>query len=113
MEYRLILGNFTHVGGNTSSAVEQKHPTNAVNMLLLNLTTHVNPDVEKRPGVTHGQRACVSDAGSHVACPAYETCDVFKFQISSAYSLIVRSLENLPEHATLNIAFRDQIAESE
>ena len=30
------------------------------------------------------------------------------FQISVAYSIIVRSLENLPEHATLMIALRDQ-----
>jgi len=39
---------------------------------------------------------------------SYRTGDGLIFQISVAYSTIVRSLENLPEHATLMIAFRHQ-----
>jgi len=35
----------------------------------------------------------------------YRTGDGFKFQISRAYSMIVRSLENFPEQATLMMAF--------
>jgi len=34
------------------------------------------------------------------------------FQICSAYSRIVRSLENQPEHATLMMALRDQVSGS-
>jgi hypothetical protein len=40
------------------------------------------------------------------------TGDAFMFQIWSAYSWIVRSLENHPEHATLMMAFRDQVSGS-
>lgn len=42
----------------------------------------------------------------------YCTGERFKFQISLAYSLMVRSLENFPEQATLTIAVRAQASGS-
>ena len=43
---------------------------------------------------------------------AYFTGQGFAFHICSAYSVIVRSLENRPEVATLRIAFPNQSAGS-
>ncbi len=43
--------------------------------------------------------------------PVY-TGERFRFQISLAYSVIVRSLENFPEYATLRMAFLAQASES-
>ena len=40
--------------------------------------------------------------------PLYATGHGFRFQISEAYCVIVRSLENFPDAATFNIAFRAQ-----
>src|SRR6266480_3507009 len=42
----------------------------------------------------------------------YETGHAFAFQMSAAYSAIVRSLENFPEVATFKIALRDHSAGS-
>ena len=42
----------------------------------------------------------------------YVTMQGFAFQIPAAYSAIVRSLENLPDAATLRIAFRAQPSRS-
>src|SRR5690349_19498284 len=42
----------------------------------------------------------------------YETGHAFAFQMSVAYSAIVRSLENFPEVATFKIALRDHSAGS-
>jgi len=44
----------------------------------------------------------------HSARSTYCTGDGFKFQISFAYSVMVRSLENFPEQATLTMAFLAQ-----
>ena len=42
----------------------------------------------------------------------YVTIQGFAFQIPAAYSAIVRSLENLPDAATLRMAFRAQPSRS-
>src|SRR5215471_2356407 len=42
----------------------------------------------------------------------YETGHAFAFQMSVAYSAIVRSLENFPEVATFEIALRDHSVDS-
>ncbi len=55
------------------------------------------------------QNTCLV-AGGHLCF--YSTGQAFAFQISVAYSEIVRSLENLPELATLRIALRDQASGS-
>jgi hypothetical protein len=43
---------------------------------------------------------------------AEETGETFRFQIPSAYSRMVRSLENFPELATLRMALESHAARS-
>src|SRR5262249_25141551 len=58
--------------------------------------------------------ACLSDPsrlcprGDSRARAPYFTTQGFAFQMSAAYSAMVRSLENLPDPATLRMAFRAQ-----
>src|SRR4030095_2442506 len=57
-----------------------------------------------------GKLACISIL--LLTTGYWETGHAFAFQMSAAYSAIVRSLENFPEPATFRIALRDHPAES-
>jgi hypothetical protein len=62
------------------------------------------------PGACHSRE--VGGIRTRLAAEDYVTGDGFKFQISVAYSRIVRSLENVPEHATLMMAFLTHLSGS-
>jgi hypothetical protein len=69
---------------------------------MVAIVSHVHEDGRRRR--LAGERA---DCGH-----GYVTTQGFAFQIPAAYSAIVRSLENLPDAATLRIAFRAQPSRS-
>src|ERR1039458_3116852 len=54
----------------------------------------------------------ISSIAIRIHKPRYCTGDRFKFQISFAYSVTVRSLENFPQQATLMIALLAQASGS-
>jgi hypothetical protein len=54
-----------------------------------------------------GARIGAADVAAHGRL-CYRTGHGFAFQISEAYSAMVRSLENFPEQATFTIALRAQ-----